>query len=299
MLDTDESTLQTTLKHLKQAMHNHELWHKEITRTIIGRLPCEQRDVAEDAHHHCSFGNWYYQQLPAPLRNHPSFTPIRVAHRHIHQSASRLLHKLVTEETLQMGDYDNFIASLERFRATIKTLEREVEGQLYHYDPLTGAGTQKVMLVEMDKLAELARQNIQSCCIGFMILDHIKYINKIHGRDIGDTALTAAVHFIKEQLRPFDSIFCYDSDTFLIAMPNTDLKTAHMIIERLRVKLSTAPLAYDDSRPIFMTASFGLSLLEPSNSAEINIQHAHHAAILAQSAGGNTSQIWCESNTLD
>lgn len=292
MLDTDESTLQTTLKHLKQAMPNHELWHKEITRTIIGRLPCDHRDVANDAHHHCSFGVWYYQELPTHLRNHPSFTPIRIAHRHIHQFATKLLYKLATEETLQMSDYDNFIANLERFRLELKILEREVEGLLYHYDPLTGTGTRTIMLAEMDKLTELARQHIQTCCIVSMNLDHLKQISKVHGHDIANQAVAAAIHFIKEQLRPFDAVFCYNSEVFLISMPNTDLESAHRVIERVRGKLSASPLAYDNALPVFMTASFGLALLECNVSAEENIQRAYHAALVAQSAGGNTTQTW-------
>jgi hypothetical protein len=31
MLDTDEISLQAALKQLKQAIYNHELWHKDLT----------------------------------------------------------------------------------------------------------------------------------------------------------------------------------------------------------------------------------------------------------------------------
>ncbi|MHB1677449.1 MAG: diguanylate cyclase domain-containing protein [Sulfuriferula sp.] len=292
MLDIDENTLQIALKHLKQGMHNHESWHKEISRTVVGRLPCDQRDIAKEAHRKCSFGLWYYNELPPVLRNHPSFAAIRLAHKDIHESASKLLHKLSTEETLHLGDYDNFTASLEAFCLAVKVLERKIEGLIYHYDPLTGTGTRAIMLAEMPKLYKLAAEQIQSCCIVFMNFNQLKFIYEIYGHELGDQVLVAAIRFIKKHLRPFDSIFHYGNDSFIISMPITDLSTARTVLERVHGKLALFPLAYRESNPIFMTATFGLTLLETGRNIDENIQRARHAAQVAQSTGSNNIQIW-------
>ena len=298
MLDLDENTLQIALKHLKQAMHHHESWHKEISRTIVGRLPCDQRDLAKDAHRNCGFGLWYYNELPAVLRNHASFTGIRLAHRHIHESASKLLYKLSTEETLNLDDYDNFTASLDTFCLEVKVLERKIEGMIYHYDPLTGAGTRAIMLADMTKLYQLAAEQIQSCCIVFMNFNHLKFIYELYGHTLGDQVLVAAIRFIKKHLRPFDSIFHYGNDSFIISMPITDLATARTVLERVHGKLALSPLAYHESKPIFLTASLGLTLLETGRNIDENIQRARHAAHVAQSAGNNI-QTWDISITAD
>jgi diguanylate cyclase len=154
MLDNDDGSLQVALKQLKQAIYNHELWHKELTRTIIGRLPCDQRDIAEDAYQHCCLGGWIYHQAPAGLRDDPSFAPLKTAHKHMHQLAAQLLIKLTTDAAITLGDYDDFNIGLDQFRLEVKTLEREIEGILYSHDPLTGAETQVAMTSELGKLAE-------------------------------------------------------------------------------------------------------------------------------------------------
>lgn len=292
MLDIDENTLQIALKYLKQAMHKHESWHKEISRTIVGRLPCDQRDIAEDAHRHCGFGLWYYNELPPVLRHHPAFAPMRLAHEHIHQSARNLLCKLATEPELQMDDYDSFTASLETFCLEVKILERKIEGLLYHYDPLTGAGTRAIMLAELAKLSRLTDEQIQSNCIVFMNFNYLKFIYELYGHLIGDQVLVAAIRFIKKQLRPFDSIFHYGNDSFIISMPITDLTSAHTILGRVHGKLAVFPLAYHDSTPLFMTATFGLTLLDTGCSIDENIHRARHAAQLAQNSGGHNIQTW-------
>ncbi len=292
MLDIDENTLQAALKHLKQAMHKHESWHKEISRTIVGRLPCDQRDIADDAHRHCGFGLWYYSELPIVLRNHPAFAPMRLAHEHIHQSARNMLCKLATEPELRMDDYDSFTASLETFCQEAKTLERKIEGLLYHYDPLTGAGTRAIMLAELTKLSLLADEQIQSSCIVFMNFNHLKFIYELYGHLLGDQALVAAIRFIKKQLRPFDNIFYYGNDSFIITMPTTDLSSARAVLGRVHGKLAVFPLAYHDATPIFMTATFGLTLLDTECSVEENIQRARHAAQLAQTPASNNIQTW-------
>ncbi len=292
MLDIDENTLHVTLKHLKQAMHKHESWHKEISRTIVGRLPCDQRDIEEDAHRQCGFGLWYYNELPVVLRNHPTFSPMRLAHEHIHQSARKMLCKLTSEPELHMDDYDSFTASLETFCLEVKTLERKIEGLLYHYDPLTGAGTRAIMLAEMSKLAKLADAQIQSSCVVFMKFNYQKFIYELYGHLLGDQVVVAAIRFIKKHLRPFDSIFHYGNDSFIISMPITDLSSARSVLGRVHGKLAVFALAYHDSTPIFMTATFGLTLLDTGCSIDENIQRAKHASQLAQASGSNNIQTW-------
>lgn len=226
------------------------------------------------------------------MRDHPSFIPVRLAHRHIHQSACKLLTELTTEETVHLDDYDDFTSGLDTFSLEVRHLERKIEGLLYHYDPLTGAGTRAVMLAEMTKLSELARQQIQTCCLVFMNFDQLRTIYDTYGHALGDQVLVAAIQFIKKQIRPFDSIFHYGNDTFLLSMPLTDLNTARKAVERVREKLIAAPLAYHQSKPVYMTASFGLTLLETTIGIDENIQRARHAAHIAQTASGEPIQAW-------
>ncbi|MBI5196980.1 MAG: hypothetical protein HZA19_00035, partial [Nitrospirae bacterium] len=59
MFDMNQEELQSVLQQLDQAIYNHERWHEDLTRTLICRMPFDQRDVTKDAHKHCRFGQWY------------------------------------------------------------------------------------------------------------------------------------------------------------------------------------------------------------------------------------------------
>jgi hypothetical protein len=83
--------LQGVLQDLTQALYNHEQWQKELTRTIICRLPCDQRDVADEAHRQCRFGQWYYGGGSAELRDRAVFGAMEGEHQRMHQLAARLL----------------------------------------------------------------------------------------------------------------------------------------------------------------------------------------------------------------
>ncbi|MDR3391792.1 MAG: diguanylate cyclase [Sulfuriferula sp.] len=292
MLDNDDGSLQVALKQLKQAIYNHELWHKELTRTIIGRLPCDQQDIAEDAHQHCCLGMWLYHQAPTALRDDPAFAPLRTSHKRMHQLAARLLIKLTTDTPITLGDYDDFNIGLDQFRLEVKTLEREIEGILYSHDPLTGAETHAAMTAELGKLAEQVNEHIQTCCVAVMNLDHLKQINNTHGHDIGDRALSVAVRYVVEQLRPYDRVFRFNHEKFLITMPGTDLQSSYRVVERIRQKLHTIAVAYDGPKPIFVTASFGLSAFEPGLDPKQSVNHADQAMYAAKTAGRNCTRIW-------
>lgn len=72
MLNIDRQELQVTLQELYQAIYNHEQWSKDLNRSIICRLPYDNRDIADDAHRQCRFGQWYYgSPLQAP-RDRPA-----------------------------------------------------------------------------------------------------------------------------------------------------------------------------------------------------------------------------------
>lgn len=299
MLDIDKESLQTALKELKQAIYNHELWHKDLTRTMVGRLPCEEQDIAKNAHHLCCLGLWFYQQAPVILQEAPAFAPLRVSHKYLHQRAAQLLTKLATEPVITVSEYDEFNVELDQFRLEVKTLEREIEGILYNHDPLTGAKTQVAMLSELSKLTEQSRQHIQTCCIAVMSIDHLTRLHATYGHEIGDRALSVSVRYILEQLRPYDKVFLYYKDKFLITMPGTDLQTSYQVIERIRQKLHTIAVAYAGPQPLFITASFGLALLDPDASTETNIQRADRALEAAKTAGCNCTYLWDSSLNED
>jgi diguanylate cyclase (GGDEF)-like protein len=103
---------------------------------------------------------------------------------------------------------------------------------------------------------------------------------------------------VKENLRPYDRVFRYGGEEFLISLQNADLETGKVVIDRLRERLASTRLARDGSQEIVVTASFGMAPLDPGVSLEETINRADKALLAAKVAGRNRLHVWDPSTTL-
>ena len=95
MFRMNTASLRATLQQLQQATHDHLEWYENLIRTIVCRLPCDPRDLAENAHHNCRFGQWYYAEASAALRQQTMFGAMEAEHERVHAIAGRLLRETI------------------------------------------------------------------------------------------------------------------------------------------------------------------------------------------------------------
>lgn len=288
----DSRQLRGVLEQVEQAGHDHTQWRDELARAIVCRLPPDPRDLGRDAHRHCAFGAWYYSHPPAALRDHPSFIAMEAEHRRLHEIAGRILRSTLGGAAVECGDFDGFMSCSERLRLELDSLRHEIKGLLANRDALTGAHRRLDLLPELRESLELVKRDVQACCIAFMDLDRFKPINDTYGHRIGDQVLANAVAYVMGHLRPFDKLYRYGGDEFLIAMPGADLAAGRTIVERMREGLGTTVLARDGAAQICMTASFGIAQLDPCLSVEESIDNADKALLAAKAAGRNRVCAW-------
>ncbi|MBZ0106161.1 MAG: diguanylate cyclase [Sulfuricella denitrificans] len=292
MFSISQENLQEILRQVRQAVYNHEQWHKNITRTIMCRLSCDQQDVAEDSHRCCLFGQWYYGDAPQELRDKVAFVAIETVHRNMHQIASRLLKTMAAGGVILPDDFDTFANALDNLRLQFNTIIRELEELLQNRDPLTGAENRVGMLTTLREMHSMVQRGMQRCCIVIADLDHFKHVNDTYGHQVGDRVLAATVHYLKKNLRPYDRVFRYGGEEFLIFLPNTDPQTGLMAIERMRLGLAEKVLVQGSAAPEFVTASFGMSGLDEGVTVEESIDRADKAMYGAKKAGRNCVRTW-------
>jgi diguanylate cyclase (GGDEF)-like protein len=289
----DPATLRRALEQLEQAADDHARWHEDLLRAIVCAAPFEMNDLEEGSHFRCRLGRWYYEQAPADLWGHPAFAAIGTEHECLHRIAAQLLRDLVANAPIVREDFDDLVAVSAQLRQKLEFLRQRIHDALRNRDVLTGAYGRVEMLPELREWLDLARRRVQRCSIAFMDLDRFKTINDSYGHPVGDAVLAGAVRYLSRHLRPYDKVFRYGGDEFLIALPGADLAIAQAVIKRVREGLAGAALATaPDGTPLHATASFGLALLDPDVTVEASIERADQALLLAKTAGRNRAINW-------
>jgi diguanylate cyclase len=293
MFKANPAILRRTLEQLDQAARDHAQWLENVLRTVACRLPRNPVDLAENAHRHCRFGQWYHGRATLELRDQALFVAMEDEHERLHRIAARVLREAAGDVPLARASYDELVAASARLRLALDTLRHEIQGSMRDTDALTGAYGRAQLLPELRERRELARRNVQYCCIAFMDLDHLKVINDTHGHAVGDLILTGAIEHVMRHLRPYDKVFRYGGDEFLLLLPGTELADAEHLIERIRQGFGKVPFVVSaDGHPIHATASFGLAPLDPELIVEESIDRADKAVLLAKATGRDRACSW-------
>ena len=284
--------LQAVTAQLKEALYNHQQWHGALIRTLVCKLPGDKHDLNPLAHAECRFGQWYYGKAPEKLRNHPGFIAMGEEHQRMHHLARLLLTAADAGNPIAVLDFDNLANALERLRLEIFALDRELEDSLFNRDSLTGAITRFGILPTLREHQELVKRHAQLCFIAMMDLDNFKAVNDLHGHHAGDCVLAASVRYLIKHLRPYDKVFRYGGEEFLLCMPYTDLTPGHDRVNKLREDIAALDIDIGEKEPIHISASFGLALLDPDIPVEKSIDRADKALYAAKSAGRNCVRVW-------
>ncbi|MBI4763671.1 MAG: diguanylate cyclase [Deltaproteobacteria bacterium] len=296
MLNVTQDDLRGILSQLDQAIYNHNQWYESLLRTLVCHLSYDNRDVEKDSHRKCRFGQWYYDHTSADLKTHPGFMAIETEHKRMHQLAANLLLTEAAGETISLLDYESFNHSVNILRLQLQTLKHELDDLLYNHDPLTRAYSRIGMLTKLRESQELVKRQVETCCIAMMDLDHFKKTNDLYGHLAGDQVLAAVAGFVMAHIRPYDKLFRYGGEEFLISMPQADSKSGFDLIERLRQGIAESKISYE-GKELRVTVSFGLTRLDPDVSVEQTIERADRALYAAKSSGRNCTHLW--DNSLD
>ncbi|MDT8377144.1 MAG: diguanylate cyclase [Mariprofundaceae bacterium] len=284
--------LQGIISQLKESFYNHQQWHGTLIRSLVCKLPGDKRDISAEAHTECRFGQWYYSAAPEKLRNHPGFIALGEEHQRLHHTARLLLSAAGANNPVINIDYDNFANALERMRLEIFALQHELEDSLFNRDSLTGAITRYGILPTLREQQELVKRHAQLCYIAMIDLDNFKAINDLHGHVAGDLVLAESVQYLIRHLRPYDKVFRYGGEEFLLCMPYTELTPGVNRVKELNEGLAALEIDIGKKETIHTTASFGMALLDPDIPVEQSIDRADKALYAAKASGRNCVQVW-------
>jgi len=289
---SSKEALQKAIEQLEQALQHHETWLEGIYRSLLCRLPPGPDVLQHDAHHHCQFGQWLYRHADTILRDHPSFAAIELAHRTMHERTIEMYNHLDACGASSPDSYDRFAAAMAQLRLESHQLLDELRDSLNHIDSLTGATSRSAMLSHLYEQHELVKRNATPSTIAMLDLDHFKRVNDRHGHQVGDQVLKRLARYILSNIRPYDRLFRYGGEEFLLSMPQTPLDSAAALAERLREEIARQPLVEIDDEAITVTVSFGVAELTAECEVETVIQRADQALYSAKRSGRNRVYRW-------
>lgn len=284
--------LQLIIAQLDQAIYTHEQWYKNLLRILIAHLPPEEADLMPDAHQRCRFGQWYLGPQATFIQKTPAFNSLGDAHEQMHSNARILLQRISDGMTIPVTDWDNFDNTLDRMRLEIQALRHEFSEIARNRDPLTEAQTRASLLPELREQHALVKRGRQACALAMFDLDHFKRINDEHGHAAGDAVLVSTVKCVKSYLRPYDRIYRYGGEEFIICMPSTTIDQASHVAERMRSAIADQHVQSDKaSDELQVTASFGVTVFSQSQTVQESLDCVDQAMYKAKSTGRNCEVV--------
>ena len=116
-----------------------------------------------------------------------------------------------------------------------------------------------------------------------------KIVNDSFGHDAGDMVLEQFATRLRRNVRGVDLVCRLGGEEFVIVMPETFMKNALVVAERLRQAISSKPFNIGRTQdPIHITASVGIAALEKAtDSPETILKRADQALYVAKRKGRN------------
>lgn len=126
-------------------------------------------------------------------------------------------------------------------------------------------------------------------------VDNFKTYNDTYGHLEGDKVLMKMGEIIASCLRINDTAYRYGGDEFMVILPETGLKKACVVGERIRNEFISQKFYPEKHKPVTVTTSIGVTELTEEESLENFVKKADLALYKSKEAGRN--QVSCLLNT--
>jgi diguanylate cyclase (GGDEF)-like protein len=155
-------------------------------------------------------------------------------------------------------------------------------------DELTGIHNRRHLLARFEEEFDEARRlGTQLGCVMFDI-DRFKRINDTHGHLAGDEVLLEFSAFLKKVVRTYDVVGRLGGEEFLVVLPASNYDVTWKFAERVRSEVEGMEFPFEQAKPISMTVSAGVAVLEEGDKGVLDfLNRADEAMYRAKDAGRN------------
>ena len=188
-----------------------------------------------------------------------------------------------------------------RVRAALRTkrLQDMLEQQSF-LDGLTGLWNRKYLDRRLESELNVALRYGRPLTLVMADIDHFKEVNDTFGHLFGDVVLQGISEGLVAYARRSDIVARYGGEEFAVLLPDTTLKAASFVAERLRSSLESRHFEAN-GEPVPVTVSFGLACtenIEAEITPETLIGAADRALYASKDAGRNCLHLVDDDNNF-
>jgi diguanylate cyclase (GGDEF)-like protein/PAS domain S-box-containing protein len=191
--------------------------------------------------------------------------------------------KTVVTLMIQQRKYilDSFIDISER-----KLMEEELR-RLSITDNLTQTYNRTKHEEIIKRETERTKRYLNPLSISMFDIDHFKAVNDTFGHNVGDYVLKTIAQIVKNSLRELDYLVRWGGEEFLIIAPDTTVRGAEIMAERIRKLIES----YKFDKVDKLTVSFGVTQFKEDENQDTFIKRADDAMYQAKEKGRNRVEV--------
>jgi two-component system, cell cycle response regulator len=177
-----------------------------------------------------------------------------------------------------------------RVRASLRT--RHLVGLLAKkamVDGLTGLWNRTYLEVQLSREHSAARRSGNPLSCVMADVDRFKALNDTCGHGFGDEVLRVIAGIFTAHCRAEDIVCRYGGEEFTILLPNTPVRRAAVLADRLRTAIE-GEIFMHHGQPVDITCSFGVSQLH-GNVPPTVVELADEALYRAKHSGRNRVEV--------
>jgi len=248
-----------------------------------GLDPSFDRDDAD------SFAQWLSDKYVDQVKDSVFFRRLLIQQEQLTLQATQQLDK-ADKGKLDSAGFATFLRAVQRFNELADQLRTDITSSLIELDELTGLFNRNVMDRDLAEELEHSRRSGRSFAVAMLDIDYFKEVNDTHGHGFGDKVLVQLAAILEESLRPYDRVYRYGGEEFLILLQDTRLEAAEKILTRLGQAVAGQNLG-SASLSIQITVSIGVTDSSQFETVQDLVETADKALYKAKENGRNRVEI--------
>jgi len=169
--------------------------------------------------------------------------------------------------------YEQLILELQEERKKTARLAGELKNSheylrtLSNKDGLTGIYNHRFFQEHLDRELERAERYLRHLSLVMIDIDHFNKVNEAHGYTQGDIVLRAIAELFQQVIRKPDTVVRYGGEEFAVILPETDIRRAITVAERLRQMVERLEIKIE-GHAVKVTISAGITMYEPQKNTK-------------------------------